>query len=136
MLLEYAIRHHVGAGWQLLTGAPEDIERVRRKLGFASVNPVRDADVIVAVGARKSNVRRSRTDPLKRMEPFVAPSGVTPMSASRFTVDCRMSALGASEPPSCTESSPHDHCTVPAPKTNALLAARYSVRLWVAVPSP
>ena len=37
---------------------------------------------------------------------------------------------------SWTASRPHDHWTVPAPKTSAPRGARYSVRLWVAVPVP
>src|SRR5262249_61527657 len=39
--------------------------------------------------------------------------------------------------PTWTVSRPHDHCTVPAPKTSAFeTGSRYSTRLWVAVPLP
>src|SRR5688500_13113527 len=68
-----------------------------------------------------------------------APPGVEarmPMSSKRFIVACCMSALGGVFPRSCVPSRPHDHCTVPAPKTSALLGARYNVRLCVAVPAP
>ena len=44
------------------------------------------------------------------------------MSANRFTVACCMRASGALAPRSCVSSSPHDHCTVPAPNTSAPLA--------------
>jgi protein SCO1/2 len=44
VLLEYAIRQHVGPGWLFLTGDGKDIELLRRKLGFANVDRVRDAD--------------------------------------------------------------------------------------------
>ena len=39
-------------------------------------------------------------------------------------------------PHALVSSSPHAHCTVPAPNTSAPLGARYSVRWWVAVPVP
>jgi len=45
LLLEYAARHHVGPGWLFLTGDADDIELVRRRLGFVNVNPVLDADI-------------------------------------------------------------------------------------------
>jgi hypothetical protein len=54
-------------------------------------------------------------------------SGWTFMSASRLIVACRMlgsGAVGAPSGPSWTASSPHDHCTVPPPKTSAPLGAR------------
>ena len=50
------------------------------------------------------------------------------MSASRLTVACCIATLGAGRSPSCSLSSPQDHCTVPAPNTSAPLAWRYSVR--------
>jgi protein SCO1/2 len=43
-LLRYAIRQHVGPGWLFLTGDQADIEILRRKLGFADIDPVLDAD--------------------------------------------------------------------------------------------
>ena len=45
--------------------------------------------------------------------------GWAPISASRFTVACRMAALGIEAPRSWLPSRPHDHWTVPAPKTSA-----------------
>src|SRR6188472_489928 len=47
--------------------------------------------------------------------------GCTFMSASRLTVACCMRASAAALPRSWLESRPHDHCTVPAPKTRAPL---------------
>jgi protein SCO1/2 len=44
ILRDYAERHRAGTGWLFLTGAPADIEHLRRSLGFASTDPVEDAD--------------------------------------------------------------------------------------------
>jgi protein SCO1/2 len=43
-LTEFAEMHKVGEGWTFLTGKPDDIELVRRKLGFADPDPVVDRD--------------------------------------------------------------------------------------------
>ena len=43
-LAEYAKAYKVGPGWQFLTGDPQDIELLRRKLGFIDRDPVRDAN--------------------------------------------------------------------------------------------
>jgi protein SCO1/2 len=43
-LAEYARMHKVGPGWQYLTGAPADLELLRRKLGFTDPDPLVDAD--------------------------------------------------------------------------------------------
>ena len=58
------------------------------------------------------------------------------MSASRLTVACCMSGLGAPLPPSCAPSSPHGHWMVPALKTSAPLARLWKTRECVAVPGP
>lgn len=44
VLKKYAKTHGVGKGWQFLTGKPEDIELLRRGLGFTWADPVRDAN--------------------------------------------------------------------------------------------
>ncbi len=44
VLREYAERHGTGPGWLLLTGRPEDVELLRRKLGFTDPDPVVDRD--------------------------------------------------------------------------------------------
>jgi len=44
VLKKYAKIHHVGTGWLFLTGKPDDIELLRRKLGFTYTNPQRDKD--------------------------------------------------------------------------------------------
>jgi len=49
-LRKYAKNHHVGPGWLFLTGKPEDIERLRRGLGFSYRDPVEDADKSNHVG--------------------------------------------------------------------------------------
>ncbi|HXE75171.1 MAG TPA: SCO family protein [Candidatus Xenobia bacterium] len=43
-LKRYAEMHGVGPGWLFLTGAPGDIEKLRRALGFTYDDPVEDAD--------------------------------------------------------------------------------------------
>jgi protein SCO1/2 len=49
-LREYAEQHHVGPGWLFLTGAPTDIEHLRRALGFTYADPVEDADTSNHIG--------------------------------------------------------------------------------------
>ncbi len=44
VLRRYAKAYKVGPGWQFLTGAPADVELLRRKLGFIDRDPGRDAD--------------------------------------------------------------------------------------------
>ena len=43
-LREYAQRFGVKPGWLFLTGKSQDIELLRRDLGFTNSDPVRDAD--------------------------------------------------------------------------------------------
>lgn len=50
MLKHYAEMHHVGPGWLFLTGAPNDIELLRRKLGFTNPDPKLDADKTQHIG--------------------------------------------------------------------------------------
>jgi protein SCO1 len=42
VLREYAEMHGVGPGWKFLTGAPDDIETLRRSLGFVDPDPELD----------------------------------------------------------------------------------------------
>lgn len=44
VLNEYAKAHGIQPGWLFLTGAKADIELLCRKLGFAFLDPVADAD--------------------------------------------------------------------------------------------
>ena len=43
-LAEYAKAYKVGPGWKFLTGAPKDVDLLRRKLGFIDRDPARDAN--------------------------------------------------------------------------------------------
>ena len=45
VLKAYADRFHVKPGWSFLTGAPADVEKLRHRLGFADIDPARDADI-------------------------------------------------------------------------------------------
>lgn len=49
-LKKYARMHGVGPGWLFLTGRPEDVERLRRSLGFTYIDPELDADDSQHVG--------------------------------------------------------------------------------------
>ena len=49
-LKEYEEMHGIKAGWTLLTGKPDDCELLRRHLGFADSDPVRDRDVTNHIG--------------------------------------------------------------------------------------
>ena len=44
VLKAYATSHGVGPGWLFLTGRREDIELLRRRLGFTWADPVKDAN--------------------------------------------------------------------------------------------
>ena len=43
-LAGYVKERRIGPGWTFLTGAPDDIERVRQAFGFVDRDPVADAD--------------------------------------------------------------------------------------------
>src|SRR5262252_8896554 len=50
VLKEFARTHHVGPGWSFLTGTPEDLEQLRRRLGFTDPDPQRDKDLENHIG--------------------------------------------------------------------------------------
>src|SRR5689334_18054836 len=50
VLSEYAKDHKVGKGWTFLTGQPDDMELVRRRLGFVDPDPVLDANTSTHTG--------------------------------------------------------------------------------------
>ena len=50
VLKAYARAHGAGPGWTFLTGRPEDIERLRRSLGFVDPDPVLDQDKANHIG--------------------------------------------------------------------------------------
>ncbi|WP_137889057.1 SCO family protein [Pseudomonas sp. 2FE] len=60
ILKAYAEQHRVGPGWWFLTGAPADIELVRRSLGFYDIDPLVDGNKanhsgMVRIGNDRSN---------------------------------------------------------------------------------
>ncbi|MCA1593286.1 MAG: SCO family protein [Acidobacteria bacterium] len=61
VLRSYAEAYKVGKGWSFLTGAPTDMELLRRSLGFTDPDPVIDADKSSHIG----NVRYGN-EPLQR----------------------------------------------------------------------
>jgi protein SCO1 len=59
VLKQFAKMHGVGPGWKFLTGRPEDIELLRRSLGFTDPDPRRDQDLNQHIGnVRYGNERR------------------------------------------------------------------------------
>ena len=50
VLKEYAEMHRIKAGWTLLTGKPDDIEKLRRSLGFTNLDPQLDQDKSQHIG--------------------------------------------------------------------------------------
>ncbi len=50
VLKEYVQMHRVQPGWLFLTGAPQDLEALRRKLGFTNPDPKLDADSSQHIG--------------------------------------------------------------------------------------
>ena len=49
-LKAFAKMHHVGPGWNFLTGKPAEIERLRRNLGFTNPDPQLDQDINQHIG--------------------------------------------------------------------------------------
>ena len=52
-LAEYAQMHGVRPGWKFLTGAPADLELLRRKLGYVDPDPEVDKDKSNHIGVIK-----------------------------------------------------------------------------------
>jgi protein SCO1 len=50
VLNAYARDHHVKPGWLFLTGQPDDLELLRRRLGFVDSDPALDADASEHIG--------------------------------------------------------------------------------------
>lgn len=50
VLKKYAAEHGIKPGWTLLTGKPDDIELLRRSLGFTNLDPVLDQDKSQHIG--------------------------------------------------------------------------------------
>src|SRR5262249_54259494 len=49
-LKEYAAAHRVGPGWLFLTGKPDEVEGLRRRLGFVDPDPIVDRDTSQHIG--------------------------------------------------------------------------------------
>jgi protein SCO1/2 len=50
VLKEYAQAHRIRRGWSLLTGQPDDLEVLRRSLGFTNLDPRLDQDKSQHIG--------------------------------------------------------------------------------------
>ncbi|MEA2694278.1 MAG: hypothetical protein QOJ16_3665 [Acidobacteriota bacterium] len=61
VLAEYAQKHGLKPGWSLLTGKPEDVDLLRRTLGFYDSNPELDRDTSNHIG-----IVRYGNEPLMR----------------------------------------------------------------------
>ncbi|SRR6266540_4221077 len=56
VLKTWATQYHAGPGWTFLTGRPADVETLRHSLGFASDNPVEDANPGYSIGVLRHGV--------------------------------------------------------------------------------
>ena len=61
VLKDYAEAYEARPGWEFLTGAPADIERLRRRLGYVDPDPKIDQDL-----ANHTNMARYGCEPLRR----------------------------------------------------------------------
>src|SRR3954469_24824670 len=97
------------------------------RLPFSTWPPAA-GEVTPDVGAKISLDALVATSGRAGSAPACSAAGCAPLSASGLAVPCCIACSGtcASGPPrSWSESSPHAHCTVPAPKTRAPLLWRY-----------
>ena len=84
-----AYREQQGAGWTFLTGRKQDVEMLRRGLGFADPDPQLDADI-----TRHTAMVRVGNDALDRWT--MAPTRVSPgqILERLYSVDPKMRATG------------------------------------------
>jgi protein SCO1/2 len=60
-LRDYVKQYDIGPGWTFLTGKPDEMDVIRRKLGFYDVDPVADAELSQHTGMiRFGDERRDR----------------------------------------------------------------------------
>ncbi len=64
ILRDYAALHGIGPGWELLTGAADDIDWLRWRLGFRNPDP--DLDELDVVKDEHSGILRYGSEPLNR----------------------------------------------------------------------
>ncbi len=89
VLKSYADAYGVKKGWSFLTAAPEDMELLRRKLGFTDPDPVIDADKSSHIG----NVRYGN-EPLQRWASCPGLSKASWIAESISWVDWTKTAKG------------------------------------------
>jgi protein SCO1/2 len=89
VLNSYAKAYHTRRGWTFLTGKPEDMELLRRKLGFTDPDPKLDADKSNHIG----NIRYGN-EPLLRWGSFPGLSRASWMAESISWVDWPKTAKG------------------------------------------
>jgi protein SCO1/2 len=89
VLRRYAEAYHAKKGWTFLTGTPEDMELLRRKLGFTDPDPKLDADKSNHIG----NVRYGN-EPLQLWGSCPGLSKATWMAESISWVDWPRAAKG------------------------------------------
>jgi len=99
VLKKYAKTHGVGKGWQFLTGKPEDIELLRRGLGFTWADPARDANKDNHTG----NLRYGN-------EPLMLWGAVPGLSNPSWVAKCILFA----DQPKTAQANQQECCTVKA----------------------
>lgn len=93
VLKEYAENFEVKPGWYFLTGKKEDIERLRKKLGYTSPVPAEDRDISYHVGMLRFGIENlelwgscpSLTKPkwIARYLSWLEPAGSKPKGGSK-----------------------------------------------------
>jgi protein SCO1 len=89
VLRNYAEAYHVKKGWTFLTGKPDDMELLRRKLGFTDPDPKLDADKSNHIG----NIRYGN-EPMQRWGSCPGMSKASWMAESISWVDWPKTAKG------------------------------------------
>jgi protein SCO1/2 len=81
VLKRYAKGFGARPGWEFLTGTKEEIERLRRNLGYVDLDPVRDRDP-----SQHSGMLRYGSEPLERWAgcPILSRPGVIAWSLARL----------------------------------------------------
>lgn len=100
-LKAYAEEHGVGPGWTFLTGAPDEIRRLRYRLGFFDIDPLVDGDAATHTG-----MVRIGDEPSDRWTSSASLALPEQILATINHVDPRMTHTVA---PRVDESSSHRH---------------------------
>jgi protein SCO1/2 len=88
VLKAYVEEHHIGPGWEFLTGAPEDIDAIRFSLGFYDIDPEVDRNL-----ASHTGLVRMGNDNYQRWTMAPALTGIQHILATLNHVDREWDAV-------------------------------------------